>query len=65
MNLTLLKIILIIIVTFSFLLFCIVPNLDIEKFQIKLKQYLDVEYNYSSVVWRLYVLSLWYNEFKL
>lgn len=41
-----------------------VPNLDVEKFQLKMKQYFDGKYDYSGVVWRLYVLSLWYKEFK-
>lgn len=42
-----------------------VPNLDVEKFQFKMKQYFDGKYNYSYLVWRLYVLSLWYKEFKI
>jgi asparagine synthase (glutamine-hydrolysing) len=41
-----------------------VPNLDVEKFQLKMKQYFEGKYNYSHLVWRLYVLSLWYDEFK-
>lgn len=42
-----------------------VPNLDVEKFKVKMNQYFQGKYNYSSLVWRLYVLSLWYKEFKL
>lgn len=41
-----------------------IPNLDLEKFQLKMEQYFEGKFNYSPVVWRLYVLSLWYNEFK-
>lgn len=41
-----------------------VPNLDVEKFQVKMKKYFEGNYDYSSAVWRLYVLSLWYKEFK-
>lgn len=41
-----------------------VPNLDVEKFKLKMKQYFEGKYNYSYIVWRLYVLSLWYDEFK-
>lgn len=42
-----------------------IPNLDLEKTQLKMKQYFEGKYNYSPIVWRLYVLSLWYHEFKL
>lgn len=41
-----------------------VPNLDIEKFKLKLKHYFEGKYNYSHLIWRLYILSLWYKEFK-
>lgn len=41
-----------------------VPNLDVEKFKLKMKHYFEGKYNYSHIVWRLYVLSLWYDEFK-
>jgi asparagine synthase (glutamine-hydrolysing) len=40
-----------------------VPNLDIEKFKLKMNQYFKGEYDYSYLVWRLYILALWYNEF--
>lgn len=42
----------------------IVPNLDVEKFRLKMKHFFEGKYDYSSSVWRLYVLSLWYKEFK-
>lgn len=41
-----------------------VPNLDIEKFKLKMKHYFEGKYNYSHLIWRLYILSLWYEEFK-
>ena len=42
-----------------------IPNLDISKFKLKMNQFFEGEYNYSTLVWRLYVLALWYNEFNI
>jgi asparagine synthase (glutamine-hydrolysing) len=40
-----------------------IPNLDVEKFKLKMKLFYDDKYDYSYIVWRLYVLALWYKEF--
>jgi asparagine synthase (glutamine-hydrolysing) len=40
-----------------------VPNLNIKRFKSMFQQHLDGEYDYSSHIWRLYVLSRWYQEF--
>lgn len=40
-----------------------IPNLDIEKFKSKMDLFFIGKYNYSYLVWRLYVLSLWYNKY--
>ena len=40
-----------------------VPNLNVTKFKKMLKDHLDGKRDYSSFVWRVYVLSKWYQEF--
>ncbi len=40
-----------------------VPNLNVTKFKKMLKDHLDGKGDYSSFVWRVYVLSKWYQEF--
>ncbi len=40
-----------------------VPNLNITKFKKMFKDHLDGKGDYSSYVWRVYVLSKWYQEF--
>lgn len=39
-----------------------VPNLNISKFQKMYKQHMLGEANYSSIIWRVYVLALWDSE---
>lgn len=40
-----------------------VPNLDIDKFKKMFKQHLEGKGEYASFIWRVYVLSKWYQEF--
>lgn len=40
-----------------------VPNLNVPLFQKMFKEHLDGKADYSTFVWRLYVLSKWYQEF--
>lgn len=40
-----------------------VPNLNVTKFKKMFKNHLDGKGDYSSYVWRVYVLSKWYQEF--
>ncbi|PXY44058.1 asparagine synthase (glutamine-hydrolyzing) [Flavobacterium hydrophilum] len=40
-----------------------VPNLNVVKFKKMFKEHLDGKGDYSSYVWRVYVLSKWYQEF--
>jgi asparagine synthase (glutamine-hydrolysing) len=40
-----------------------VPNLNVTKFKKMFKDHLDGKGDYSSFVWRVYVLSKWYQEF--
>ncbi|MEQ7799396.1 asparagine synthase (glutamine-hydrolyzing) [Pedobacter sp. ASV1-7] len=40
-----------------------IPNLNVKKFKSMFQQHLKGEYDYSSYIWRLYVLSRWYQEF--
>lgn len=40
-----------------------VPNLDVAKFKKMFKDHLNGKYDYSSYIWRLYILSKWYQEF--
>jgi asparagine synthase (glutamine-hydrolysing) len=40
-----------------------VPNLNVPKFKKMFKDHLDEKGDYSSYVWRVYVLSKWYQEF--
>lgn len=42
-----------------------IPNLDIIKFKKQLNQHLDGKYDYSFNIWKLYVLALWCEEFKM
>lgn len=40
-----------------------VPNLDVKKFKQMFEDHLKEKADYSSYIWRLYVLSKWYQEF--
>ena len=40
-----------------------VPNLDIHKFKMMFRDHLNRKHDYSSYIWRVYVLSKWYQEF--
>jgi asparagine synthase (glutamine-hydrolysing) len=41
----------------------VVPNLNIKKFKKMLELHLNGKYDYTSYIWRVYVLSKWYQEF--
>lgn len=41
----------------------LVPNLDVKKIKKMLNQHLEGIDNYSTYIWRVYVLSKWYQEF--
>lgn len=41
-----------------------VPNLDVSKFKYLLKQHLSGKCDNTVYIWRIYVLSKWYREFK-
>ncbi len=41
-----------------------IPNLDIEKLKLQLRQHFQGNYDYSFNIWKLYVLSKWYKEFN-
>lgn len=41
----------------------LVPNLNVNRFKIMFQQHLNGEHDYSSYIWRLYILSRWYQEF--
>lgn len=40
-----------------------VPNLNVPKFKKMFKDHLEGKSDYSSYVWRVYILSKWYQEF--
>jgi asparagine synthase (glutamine-hydrolysing) len=40
-----------------------VPNLNVVKFKKMLKIHLEGKHDYASYIWRVYVLSKWYQEF--
>lgn len=40
-----------------------VPNLDISKFKEMLRKHFEGKHDYTSFIWRVYVLSKWYQEF--
>lgn len=40
-----------------------VPNLNVSKFKKMYKEHLEGKCDYSSYLWRVYVLSKWYQEF--
>ncbi|WP_411972654.1 asparagine synthase (glutamine-hydrolyzing) [Sphingobacterium sp. Lzh-3] len=40
-----------------------VPNLNVKKFKKMFEQHLSGKYDHSSYIWRVYVLSKWYQEF--
>jgi asparagine synthase (glutamine-hydrolysing) len=40
-----------------------VPNLNVKKFKKMFNEHLDGKHDYSSYIWRVYVLSKWYQEF--
>lgn len=39
-----------------------VPNLDVDKFKKMFKDHIDGKAEYSSYIWRVYVLAKWYKE---
>ena len=41
----------------------IVPNLDVSKFKKIFTEHLEGRKDNSSQIWRIYVLSKWYQEF--
>lgn len=41
-----------------------VPNLDISKFKTLFHQHLEGEKDNTFAIWKLYILSKWYHEFK-
>lgn len=42
-----------------------IPNLDVAKFKRKMDSYFKGKYDYSSTIWRIYILALWYKEFNI
>lgn len=40
-----------------------VPNLNVKKFKKMFEQHLNRKYDHSSYIWRVYILSKWYQEF--
>jgi asparagine synthase (glutamine-hydrolysing) len=40
-----------------------IPNLNVPKFKKMFKEHLEGKSDYSSYIWRLYVLAKWYQEF--
>lgn len=40
-----------------------VPNLNVRKFKKMFEQHLNGKYDNSSYIWRVYILSKWYQEF--
>ncbi len=40
-----------------------VPNLNVPKFKKMFQRHLEGKHDYSSYIWRVYVLSKWYQEF--
>ncbi|MBS1737351.1 MAG: asparagine synthase (glutamine-hydrolyzing) [Bacteroidetes bacterium] len=40
-----------------------VPNLNVKKFQKMFQLHLEGKHDYSSYIWRVYILSKWYQEF--
>lgn len=41
----------------------IVPNLDVKKFSIMFEDHMRGKADHSSYIWRVYILSKWYQEF--
>ena len=41
----------------------IVPNLDVIKFKKMLYKHMLGKHNYAAYIWRVYILSKWYQEF--
>lgn len=41
-----------------------VPNLDVNKFKLRMKMFFEDNYNYSFDIWKLYVLALWYEKYN-
>lgn len=41
----------------------LVPNLNVKRFKSMFQEHMKGQYDYSSYIWRLYVLSRWYQEF--
>jgi len=41
-----------------------IPNIDKEKFKIQLSEHMSTKYDHSTNIWKLYILALWYDEFK-
>ncbi|MDE5430531.1 asparagine synthase (glutamine-hydrolyzing) [Elizabethkingia meningoseptica] len=42
-----------------------VPNLNIEKFKRQYKMHMENKFDYSFSIWKLYVLSMWCEEFNI
>jgi asparagine synthase (glutamine-hydrolysing) len=40
-----------------------VPNLNVIKFKKMLEEHMSSKQNHSANIWKLFVLSKWYNEF--
>lgn len=40
-----------------------VPNLNVPKFKKMFKMHLEGKHDYASYIWRVYILSKWYQEF--
>ena len=41
-----------------------IPNLDIGKFKAMYQDHMNGVNDYSSYIWRVYVLAKWYEEFE-
>jgi len=41
-----------------------VPNLNVPKFKILLKEHMSAKHNHTPYIWKVYVLSKWYKEFN-
>lgn len=42
---------------------CQIPILNVSRFKTIFKKHLDRKYDYSTFIWRVYILSKWYQEF--
>lgn len=41
-----------------------VPNLDVKKFKMQFNQHMDEKRDYSTNIWKVYILARWYKEFN-